>query len=911
MNKKFLLLGMLVLLLPLVSALPFMNYGHDAFWNDTAEVGTPGGNGWTGASSYSATQAFNGTKSFAPVGGAATNSLSMAASMPANYNVTFAIYSPAANSTSGPTTYFWAGIRATAGACGGDGLGVCVGWQYNKDTSNFRVLVDNDYTVSANVPLSLGWHMAEIRITGNTNYQIWVDGTLIKSGTSSNAGKQFNVLYSGTLQPYLDDMHAWNATVGAAPAPPGSALTLSVNDTRTNTTLTGFSYLLTNGTVTWSGYCASTSCSQNTTNITDGTLYLFNITGGSYFNTSVASITFNTTNAQTVQGLTWRNSITLNATNIVNNTALLNFCGRASNGTSQLDACTTNGSITIYNVYGDTTVLWQTIESSTYFNVTGTLTTYNSSSLSLQANTSQGRLTISAAQKFTNAAISAFNASNGRVSNNTVSSSLSLPANIGTQSVTVNVSGNYSTTVSCTVPSALQTVSCGASGIYDNLFTIGAHSFTGANVLTFSVLVTNATLGGLLYNASTTNGSVQFALLQGYQYSFYLNNSLFVPVQQTLPANSLTNLYNFTLISTNSVTILVYDEQTGQLVSGNSTMQMIGTYQQYNFSIVAGSGFYDLLAPDTYNVLVTAPGYYLRNSIVSIEPQTTQTVVAYLLNSTTVTNAPVVYYVIDQTGLSLSNVTITSQLLRNTTWTTVEGRTTDVSGQARLYYDTNTYYRVTFSKPGYITQVNDFQPASGSYTIRMIEGDSISFTTLGDSVTYSTTPTADVLSPGVYNFSLITSSTTGALSNFGVRYGTSSQNVTVCPTGCTAYVTGNLSSLDPGSVVTVSYWLQTVNDSYFNWTRQYYISSHPQNANGTMGGTANKYAAQLGVGGKIIFGVVIILFTLLALAAFIPAGALAIIGLVLLIGVTIIGLFPVWLGIVFSLMVGLGIFVAR
>lgn len=306
-------------------------------------------------------------------------------------------------------------------------------------------------------------------------------------------------------------------------------------------------------------------------------------------------------------------------------------------------------------VTGNYNVLAYNISGGTYFNVTQSAYSFTATQ-TLNLPTYQALLSVSASQLFTGNAIPSFNASTGLASNTTTSGSLTLPANNGTNTVQVNVSGNYSKTLSCTVTSPLSTASCAATGIYDDLYTIGAKTSSGSSVTNFSVNVSNALLGSL-YNSSTTNGSIVFPLLQGYDYYYFVDSEGYAYANATLAANTSAQLYNFTLYVSNTINFTFRDEETMALLDYTTvTLNLISELQSYNYTTSNGTLYLELLIPETYTIRYGAAGYAERFYQFTLVDKSFSALSLYLLNSSQGNNVTI--NVIDFKGEPLEGYTV-------------------------------------------------------------------------------------------------------------------------------------------------------------------------------------------------------------------------------------------------------------
>lgn len=257
--------------------------------------------------------------------------------------------------------------------------------------------------------------------------------------------------------------------------------------------------------------------------------------------------------------------------------------------------------ISIFNLTGY--IAADTTKSNYLFNLTSNYT----------FNAYQSLLNVSVYQLFTNNSIINFNITNGVYKNSTPVNGYAIVVGGNTSNIIqTDIPGNYTKNTSCT-NNPLQVIYCSVPGIYDDLFTISAKN-NGAGISSFTLNVTNTSLGGTLYSSTTTNGSIIFPLLQGYWYNFMI-----VPVNSsinnaTLPANASTNLYNFTLQDLNTISITFVDENNGSIVTTTTiSLNMYSDQQSLNSTTTNGTIYLRLLQPATYLLQYSATNYSLRN----------------------------------------------------------------------------------------------------------------------------------------------------------------------------------------------------------------------------------------------------------------------------------------------------------
>lgn len=523
-----------------------------------------------------------------------------------------------------------------------------------------------------------------------------------------------------------------------------------------------FNYNLTNGS-TYFLIAGSSGASRTTTAVTSGASYPqartnLNYIGRGYVTADGASLT-TYTDAEydavksiqtcTPTGCTETNIITASLSNTVNGSSFgsVTFTNVSGNLTFNYFNITGTGFCVTYTGNGTGTNCTSGSGASTYYNVSNTTTITGSTMVT--ASTYAALLNITARQVLSNASISAFNITNALLTNTTTGGSLLVPANNGSNNVKVDVAGNYSLNATCTGAS-LSVSSCVITGIYDNIYTVGARNST-SGISTFSVTVSNSTIGST--SGSTTNGSYVFPLLQGYQYNFQMNASGYALDNETLAANASTNLYNFTLYTMNTFNLVFRNESTNTIISGqNITVQLISDAFSNNYTTSNGLLNVSLLTPDAYTIRYWLDSSVPRDYYTTLTPQSIQDLDLYVLDAgISSLYLPIIK---DQNGRAISDATV--KLLRyyilssNTgEYETVEMSKTDTNGQAVLRVVPNIInYKLIITKDGktLTTTPTKFTSTTNTYTLNTqsspltsianIEGVSQSLTYNGGTQTF-------------------------------------------------------------------------------------------------------------------------------------------------------------------------------
>ena len=382
--------------------------------------------------------------------------------------------------------------------------------------------------------------------------------------------------------------------------------------------------------------------------------------------------------------------LTVSLQDVVTGVGISGFCINATGTNTSQYLCNATGSSISFNTTGTYNI--------TAFNITSGNTTpqwYNVTELNYAFSTDatvtlltyQGTINLAAYRLFLNTSINQINATNNKRSNATMTGSLTLLSSVGVQNILVNVTGNYTKNVSCALSSALSSASCNATGIYDDLFTIGVtNASNGAGVGSFSASMVNSTLGASATH-STTTGNVTFQTVQGYNYLFSVNATALELLNATLRANASTNLYNFSLRTANTFNFTVYNESTNSLIIQNVSLQIVSGDFAQNYTFTGGNITIPLLTPGDYTITYWIDPDVPRNYYYTLTSQSYNNIKLYIIDEA-ISNLylPIV---INANTVPVSNATV--QLLRdyiisgNThAYSIVEMAKTDTNGQAVL-----------------------------------------------------------------------------------------------------------------------------------------------------------------------------------------------------------------------------------
>ena len=412
-------------------------------------------------------------------------------------------------------------------------------------------------------------------------------------------------------------------------------------------------------------------------------------------------------------------------------------------------------------------------------------------------------------------------------------------------------------------------------------------------------------------NYNTTNGTINIPLLQGYEYLIevdapgysnqFNNNYTYTP-------NNMSSTHTFQLYTENSILINVYREQDNTLIDNQTVNIFFGgdPYESEN-STSNGVFYIDDLIDGIYNIKVGSDGFTERNYFVTVQNRSAQ-----LLNTYLATNTSQVTFTsldIDSDNI-ISGASITMYRSINNTWSSVESRSTDITGRAVFNYVPDKNYRFISSKEGYEDKVFNLDPIIFDfYNIRLRRDVSLNFELDYTNVFISYDP-KKFFNDNTTEFTFYIQSPSGTLTNYflnvsypgGEQVSNGSNSI-----GELFYLEIPVSGATITDRVVIKYSYTTVLGQDRSFTRSYAIDRPPSEFS-----WLNRQSQTYGLG-VLETSFISIIFTLsLAGVAGIVAGALPglILGFMAIGFFTILGFIPWWASAV-SLFVGFVLIVGR
>lgn len=295
-----------------------------------------------------------------------------------------------------------------------------------------------------------------------------------------------------------------------------------------------------------------------------------------------------------------------------------------------------------------------------------------------------------------------------------------------------------------------------------------SNTLTGATITAFSINITDYETG-IQEDYASTDNKTSIEIIKGHNYNITIDAPGYALDNKTYNAstNETYQQTNFSLYTTNSVYIYIYDEATLELINGTLiSLTFTDNTTATTASTTNGTYYKEGLSDGTWQIKFYSTIYAYRVYTISVANRSTQTLNAYLANS----NYTAVFTISNclTTG-AVSGANFIMQRLANTSYIITENRLSDITGRVQVGYIGATEYQFIVSKTGFTTKTFTLDPIIfNSYTI-CLDPD-----TEQDS-TYDYEQLSIIYYPKTFinnqinNFHYTISSPTGSLTNYSVR----------------------------------------------------------------------------------------------------------------------------------------------
>ena len=416
---------------------------------------------------------------------------------------------------------------------------------------------------------------------------------------------------------------------------------------------------------------------------------------------------------------------------------------------------------------------------------------------------------------------------------------------------------------------------------------------SGNSINDFSINITEISLNKKI-NKSTDDGSLILSAITG-AYNVTIISDNFAYDSQTiniLAADTLPNI-TFSLYTRNSINITIYDEETQKIINDTTTTLILNNLDSIMQTLYTSNGtiYKDDLFGGLWDIAVFNDFYNRRNYFVTIVDDTHTTLNVWLLNSSN--GESKTFNIRNQEDEPLEDVFMTITNKVNDTFVVVAQKYSDISGQLSIFLKSTTEYRIMLEAAGYTTKIFNLEPASSLYNIILSTDVDIPFTTIYDKVSYSLTTTE-----GSLNFSIITSSTGGFISFFGLNSSFDGINYLTNVTGSVGGGTASIiilnSSNSTGRTIDIDYFIKLNGEDLINLHNTYYTYNATAISNYSALSVAEKYKGDFS---GVMLAIISILVVVAIVATFaelgVPAAISGFAGAIILFVFSILGWLPI------------------
>lgn len=421
----------------------------------------------------------------------------------------------------------------------------------------------------------------------------------------------------------------------------------------------------------------------------------------------------------------------------------------------------TNTTVTSALLSNSTTLHNVTIGSTDYFN--RTYANYNVSS-NLAGSLHQAEVCFNATEKASGGAVSLNNIT--VVSTVRTASPFCYNLSAGTYNVKAQKTGWYSQNQSFVVTALQNNTQTIVNMSYANLTVSAKDGTTNASLTSCDTIINHINWTWWAGESQTGMTNASYYLVNGtYNVSINCPGYALTYGVANVTVSGNTN-YTFTLYKTNSVSITILDEITGNPILSNITVRWTNNATTWENITDTSTLFVYNLTPSNYTILFYGSNYSTRTYTITVGNLTTQFLTAYMVSSTYST----IFTVKDKdTGDIQADVAFTLYKLVNSTWTTVESKYTDITGKVQIYYDPIGNYRFYLAKSGYEDLIFYLNPILfDTYDVFMERTSPLNYSVDYDDISI-------IYSPHSFNnnenttFNFLISSPDGQLTSYGIK----------------------------------------------------------------------------------------------------------------------------------------------
>jgi hypothetical protein len=382
-------------------------------------------------------------------------------------------------------------------------------------------------------------------------------------------------------------------------------------------------------------------------------------------------------------------------------------------------------------------------------------------------------------------------------------------------------------------------------------------------ITNFNINITDNTTG-IKRTYTSIDNKTEIEITQGRNYNIIMDSPGYAYNTITLLSfNQTYNNYTIYAYTDNSVTINIYDETTGFIITQNITIEFTQNLTDFTNTTITGTYYQAGLSEGSWDIKISGGNYTLKTYTITVANRSTQTLNAYLSSISQTTIFTTMDY---DTGLTLPGASIVQSRLINGSWTLIDNKISDISGRVQLTYVPTVKYQFLVTLSGYDTNLFYLDPVLFStYNIRM---------TKTTTLTPETTPDYTAVDISFYNnltgtnkwyfnrsnvLVWIISSPIGSLENYNLTLIYPSGNHTetgILATGEQFIIPFNITSANSSSRVYVNYCYKSTTSGQKCFINPYSIIGAYDNTS-IIANIGNTYG--LGIMERAIISTIIIL----------------------------------------------------
>ncbi len=393
--------------------------------------------------------------------------------------------------------------------------------------------------------------------------------------------------------------------------------------------------------------------------------------------------------------------------------------------------------------------------------------------------------------------------------------------------IRVNVSGFPQQIVTVQAQTPLSMINVTANFSTGGAIIRGLNALNNVSLTDWNITISSPDFPSFQFNTTVSGGNFTFPYLNG-TYVFNASKEGFTPFNITLELVSGDPLVNLTLFpDPSSISVTILKESDDTLLTQLVEIQLQSTGGDQNLSTTTGSLFIGNLTDNTYTLIFSSSGFSTRTYFVTTVRPSHQDLTAKLLNDTL--SQDVTFSVKDSADQFIVGATLSFGRRVNATFPVVGLAVTDISGMVVFEVDPTVEYRFTVSAPAFTTRVFDLTPSDTEYTIFLQEEATINFTSIYNQISYAMIPSGSIIAnPNTDTaFQFFVSSPTGVIDWFSMNLSSVSfgnfSNLTSSPNGGSiSFITNT--SVDAGRTINITYIIQPTGLPRITLQRTYFIS---------------------------------------------------------------------------------------